>query len=395
MTHKLHIWGVLILLFASTAKSQSCSDFDVDFGPFNFTNSGNAQHTSGIHAWQASFVGECSYSDGLGDPCYVQANTGDSASAGDSGKLKLVDCCYHVPAVSVTNGVASSNGGSVQAGAEAAVSVMDCLSGGCGIAPSISVSVNGLGASVTFPNGSVFNDKNTYTVSCAAETQPGGGDGGGGGGGGGGCSCGGGCNGGGSPIVVDTIGGGFHFSNPAVQCTLFDLHDNNKPVCLSWPVEGSGNAWLALPDENGNVENSKQLFGNFTPQPGHKSKMPNGFLALAEYDANSDLVIDKKDPVFAKLRLWIDEHCYLSPNEVCVSRPSELHKLSEYGIENIGLIYGAKQKRDRYGNRFRFYSHLNIDMGREDRQHTKDDLNRTLFDVWLVKGNGPKGQECE
>jgi hypothetical protein len=93
------------------------------------------------------------------------------------------------------------------------------------------------------------------------------------------------------------------------------------------------------------------LFGNFTSQP--PGARPNGFIALAEYDkpqngGNGDGVIDEKDQVFSRLRLWIDE------NHDGICQAAELHKLSEFGIYSLALNYVESRRVDEFGNQFRF-----------------------------------------
>ena len=367
----------LTILMASVAWGQSslCGYFDTVQGPFYYGNFSTRQHVNGAHAWQAVTSGTCSY-EGNNGPCAVESASGVGVAAGDQGQLRLSDCCYHVPGVSTFQGLATSNGGSATSGSEAAAAFMDCLTSGCGVNVSISGSGDGLGLSVSFPPGNIFNDKFAYTNNCAAQYYSGGT-------GAPGCHCPDptGCA---SPVIIDTTGGGFQFSNPKNSCVLFDIDDNNKPVCLSWPIAGSGNAWLVLPDKKGHVSSSRQLFGNHTPQPHHKSQQPNGFLALAEYDANQDLVIDARDPVWPRLRLWIDTHCAKSPKEVCTALPSELHALSEFGIENLGLVYSGSNKTDAWGNIYKFSASLNVNTQGQDRQHSADRLNRTMYDVYLA-----------
>jgi len=195
----------------------------------------------------------------------------------------------------------------------------------------------------------------------------------------------------GDAIVIDTTGAGFHFSDPATSCVLFDLKGNGKPECFSWPVAGSGNAWLVYDTGTGVVTNGTQLFTKFRPQPGHKSKNPSGYLALAEFDTNRDLVIDNKDEVWTHLRLWIDTHCAAQPGTTCVSLPSELYTLESRGIRSLGLVYGIGDKADEYGNHFRYYAPVNIDTAKDDRQHSTDAMERLTYDVFLATGPGGSG----
>lgn len=208
--------------------------------------------------------------------------------------------------------------------------------------------------------------------------------------------------GGGSPLIVDTTGKGFHFTDPAKgNYVTFDMQGNGTYEKLSWPKAGSGNAWLVLDrDGDGIIKDGTELFGNFTPHsnadiPSHPN--PNGYLALAWYDkpaqgGNQDGIISKIDAIWPKLKLWIDTHCYLTPDVPCQSRPEELFSLDSKGVRAISLIYGNSAKTDAVGNDFRYFAVLNPksydipagDPRRLAASQTGHDLNQESFDGRLT-----------
>ena len=152
------------------------------------------------------------------------------------------------------------------------------------------------------------------------------------------------------------------------------------------------------------VASGKDLFGNYTDMLVNTTeKEKNGYEALMAFaqpqnggfmnpDGSVNYVLDDRDQVWDKLRIWIPE------DYSGVAKLHELHKLSEFGIHSIALIPAYYKKVDEWGNSFRWGAPLNIEASEARDWQAKNDsrlstvtpheLDVKTYDVWLVNSTG-------
>ena len=289
-------------------------------------------HISGEHSIDAWRTGTCTYQCepgqcNPGSQCIATIDVSDSPTLGETG---LVSNYTHV-LKSATAGSSASNNGPISSPASAGVNVAQCAFGTCNV--SINITAPGVMTVGVTGGTEVWSASDTYNGYCPTEdAYPQ------------------------TPIIIDTMNEGFQLTD-ADNGVVTDMLTGH-PIRIAWTKAGSHNAFLWL---------DGHLFGNLTPQP--PSDDPNGFRALAVYDNNHDGVIDAKDPVFPRLRLWIDA------NHDGIVQSEELFTLPRMGVYSISLDYVLNKYMDALGNLFRYRGHL---------QKETRGVDRTIYDVLLT-----------
>jgi hypothetical protein len=169
-----------------------------------------------------------------------------------------------------------------------------------------------------------------------------------------------------SPLLIDINGDGVSLAAP-LDGVIFDIKGDGDKLLISWPNK-SDDLLLTLPKQ-GKVESVNELFGNNTLGPDFK-KAANGFEALKKYDVNNDGLINRKDPIFVKLRLWKDS------NMDGISTYSELLQLSLFGITAIDLNYVNMYELDKFHNETKQRSVAVQKIGSQESL-------LMVFDVWF------------
>lgn len=142
----------------------------------------------------------------------------------------------------------------------------------------------------------------------------------------------------GSPIVLDLDDDGLRMAKGRVT---FDLLADGHAQGLSWV--GPREALLALDlDGNGRVDTGAELFGSSTGCG--TDRCFDGVMALAQYDSparggNDDGIIDARDRVFSRLRLWTDR------NSDGASQADELAPLKARGVLALHLDAAYQTQR--------------------------------------------------
>lgn len=179
----------------------------------------------------------------------------------------------------------------------------------------------------------------------------------------------------GSPIIVDMAGDGIRLTS-AEDGVVYMLRRGRYGL-WAWTERGSDDAFLALDiDGDGRIGDGSELFGDGAVQIA--SSAPNGFRALAYYDmpdqgGNGDGVLDARDAVWPRLRLWRDA------DHDAYSAPSELTALDVAGVHSFSLAATASAGFDAYGNETRFVSTVVAD----------NPISMVVSDVWLTQAPLP------
>ncbi len=174
-----------------------------------------------------------------------------------------------------------------------------------------------------------------------------------------------------SPIIINFERGGYRLTG-ADAPVWFDIGASGASLRIGWTAARADEAFLWLDrNSNGAVDDGAELFGTATVLS-NGTKAPNGFVALAEFDENQDLVIDAGDLIWSRLLLWRDL------NHDAISQPEEIASVAESTVRAVELAHHWSGRRDQYGNQFKYESAVWV-MTKNGRP-----VPRPVYDVFFV-----------
>jgi hypothetical protein len=167
-----------------------------------------------------------------------------------------------------------------------------------------------------------------------------------------------------SPLVLDMNGDGVQTLG-IEEGVQFDLLNTGTAQQVGWVDKHDG---LLVMDRNqdGLVNTGAELFGTSTALT-QGGLAEDGWLALAQFDLNTDGLIDAKDAVFKDLQVWVDA------NSNGVSEAGELRSLADAGVLSIDLKHDNAQTTQN-GNVLQGFSSFT----------TTDGQSHQIVDAWLM-----------
>ncbi|MCW2479667.1 S8 family serine peptidase [Candidatus Symbiopectobacterium sp. NZEC135] len=187
------------------------------------------------------------------------------------------------------------------------------------------------------------------------------------------------------PLLLDLSGNGVQLTDIR-DGVLFDTDNSGTLKRTGWADRHTG--ILVRDPGNGQITNASQMFSEYYGGEagshglaGNKT-FKNGFAALASEDANKDGVIDARDPVWGKLRVWVD-----GTHDAKVDA-GELKTLAALGISNIN-IHATDKSEVRLGNRITASGSFTLN-GKNREMLSVDFLGDPLSSTLSVQGAGTR-----
>lgn len=177
------------------------------------------------------------------------------------------------------------------------------------------------------------------------------------------------------PLILDLGGRDGVITTGEDSFVFFDMDSDGEPEPVTWTAPGGGQGFLAVDlNGNGQIDNGSELFGDSTYSldgvPAEHGFEALNYYDFPEYGGNGDGILDARDRVWQKLRLWVDV------NHDGISRKSEVRRLDRYGVVAMELDFDEVWEYDAEGNLhlYRGTFHLERRGGQEVVRAIMDDV---------------------
>ncbi|MGF6149387.1 subtilisin-like proprotein convertase family protein [Pseudomonas fluorescens] len=188
------------------------------------------------------------------------------------------------------------------------------------------------------------------------------------------------------PLLLDLTGNGVHMTDIR-DGVLFDTDHSGTLKRSGWADRTTG--MLVIDDGSGQIKDVSQMFSEYyggkagVNGAAGETKFKDGFAALASEDANKDGVIDQKDPIWSKLRVWVD-----GTHDAKVDA-GELKTLAELGITQINVRAASSNAEIRDGNKVLATGSFTIN-GKNQEALAVDFLGDPVSNTLSTQGSGTR-----
>ncbi len=189
------------------------------------------------------------------------------------------------------------------------------------------------------------------------------------------------------PLLLDLTGNGVHMTDIR-DGVLFDTDHSGTLKRSGWADRTTG--MLVIDDGSGQIKDVSQMFSEYyggkmgINGAAGETRFKDGFAALASEDANKDGVIDQRDPIWSKLRVWVD-----GTHDAKVDS-GELKTLTELGITQINVRAAASPQAEiRHGNKVLATGSFTMN-GKSQEALAVDFLGDPVSNIVTTQGTGTR-----
>lgn len=188
------------------------------------------------------------------------------------------------------------------------------------------------------------------------------------------------------PLLLDLTGNGVRMTDLR-DGVLFDTDHSGTLKRSGWADRNTG--MLVIDDGSGQIKDVSQMFSEYyggkagVNGAAGERRFKDGFAALASEDGNGDGVIDQSDPIWSKLRIWVDG------SHDAKFDGGELKTLAELGITQINVRPASSAPQTRDGNKVLASGSFTLN-GKQQEMLAVDFLGDPVSNTVASQGSGTR-----